>query len=287
MSRIGHVREIWRHPVKSMGGERVQLVRLGAAGVPGDRAFAVRDDRAGEIRGARNLPDLLHCEARYDAEPEEGRTPPARITLPDGTRTATNEPSASVLLSEFLGKPVTLCGLRPAEDAAHYRRAPLEGDPVAAIRAVLGRVEGEPLPDFSPFPPELLQFVSPPGTYFDAFPLHIVTTSSLAHLRSISPGSDADPRRFRPNLLIDTDGEGLAEIAWCGRTLRIGEALVDVVVPAFRCGIPTRPQPGLGKDTAILRAIVQHAAQNLGVYARVRSPGSVAVGDGVRFEGGA
>lgn len=283
MSRIGHVREIWRHPVKSMGGERIQLARIGACGVPGDRAFAVRDERAGEIRGARNLPDLLLCEARYQTEPGEGAVPPAHLTLPEGVRTTTDDPRASELLSEFLGRPVTLCGLRPADDVAHYRRAPLGADPVAAIREVLGRVEGEPLPDFTPFPSELLQFVSPPGTYFDAFPLHLVTTSSLAYLRGVSPGSDADPRRFRANLVIDTDEEGLVEIAWCGRTLRIGEALVDVEVPAFRCGIPTRPQPGLDKDPAILRAIVRHAAQNLGVYARVRSAGHVAIGDGVRF----
>ncbi|MGH7287982.1 MAG: MOSC N-terminal beta barrel domain-containing protein, partial [Myxococcota bacterium] len=37
----GHIAEIWRYPVKSMGGERIAQTGVGANGVPGDRAWAV------------------------------------------------------------------------------------------------------------------------------------------------------------------------------------------------------------------------------------------------------
>ena len=41
------------------------------------------------------------------------------------------------------------------------------------------------------------------GAHHDAAPIHLITTSTLAHLRAIAPTSDWDVRRFRPNLLLD------------------------------------------------------------------------------------
>ena len=43
MTIVGTVQELWRYPVKSMGGERIEQATLGAAGLPGDRGWAVRD----------------------------------------------------------------------------------------------------------------------------------------------------------------------------------------------------------------------------------------------------
>lgn len=288
--QVGRVGELWRYPVKSMAGERVARVALGKRGVPGDRAWALRDDDAGEIRGARNLPVLVRCAARFLAEPAEGESPAVEITLPDGERVGSSAADVSERLSKLVGRRVTLCPLRPAEDLEHYRRAPLEGpDPGHALRRLLSRLEEEPLPGFAGFPPELFQYVSPPGTYFDAFPLHVLTSASLATLRRLSPGSDADVRRFRPNLLIEWEGEAgdFPEIGWCGGTLGIGAVEIDVHVPAFRCGIPTWPQADLPKDPALLRTIVREADQNVGVYASVRTPGVVETGDTVEWIPGA
>lgn len=284
--RVGRVSEIWRYPVKSMAGERLERAEAGPLGLPGDRAFALRDEGAGEIRGARNFPVLVRCAARFLAEPAAGESPPVEITLPGGERVRSADAGVSARLSELVGRPVTLCPLRPADDLAHYRRAPLEDpDPGRALRRILGRLDDEPLPGFAGFPAELFQYVSPPGTYFDAFPLHVLTSASLATLRRLSPGSDADVRRFRPNFLIELDGDDgdFPEIAWCGGSLHVGEAVIDVHIPAFRCGIPTWPQADLPKDPGLLRTIVRQANQNLGVYASVRTPGAVAVGDAVEW----
>lgn len=62
---IGMVGEVWRYPVKSMGGERLDDCAVGTAGLLGDRGWAVHDDVAGEIRGERHLPLLLPYAARY------------------------------------------------------------------------------------------------------------------------------------------------------------------------------------------------------------------------------
>jgi len=59
---IGHVEAIFRYPVKSMRGERLEVAHLGWHGVSGDRRFAFRrmDDRSGfPWLTASKLPDLL------------------------------------------------------------------------------------------------------------------------------------------------------------------------------------------------------------------------------------
>ena len=56
---VGRISELWRHPVKSMEGERVLRTSLGANGMLGDRVWAVRDEVRGGIRGAKKIPSLM------------------------------------------------------------------------------------------------------------------------------------------------------------------------------------------------------------------------------------
>jgi uncharacterized protein YcbX len=283
---LGTVVGIWRYPVKSMAGERLERCTVGAHGIPGDRGWALRDEAAREIRGAKKLPQLLLCKARYLEEPAEGRIPPAEITLPDGRRALSDDSDAAAHLSELLGRQVTLWPVRPADDLDHYRRgAPDLPDMDAELRSIFGRVEGEPLPDLSSIPQELFTFTSIPGGYFDVLPLHLLTTATLRELGRLNPSSRFDPRRFRPNLLIETNPgqNGFAELGWCGRTLAIGGARVKVEMPVVRCVMTTLPQDDLPKDPMVLRTIVRDAEQNVGTYGAVAAPGAVAVGDTVEL----
>jgi len=75
--------------------------------------------------------------------------------------------------------------------------------------------------------------------------------------------------------------EGLAEQAWVGKRLTIGAAAVDCAVGTPRCGAVTRAQPQLGSDTTILRTVVRHADQNVGIYGLISATGQVQVGDPV------
>ena len=90
----GTVSALFRYPVKSMAGESLARLELGPRGVPGDRAWAVRDEERGGIRGGKRFPELMQCSARYtDHAPGEGSIP-AEITLPDGTRLSISDEQA-------------------------------------------------------------------------------------------------------------------------------------------------------------------------------------------------
>ncbi len=279
---VGRVKEIWRYPVKSMGGERLDQCHLGALGLAGDRGFALRDDTAGEIRGAKKLPALLQCQARYAEEPSEAHIPPALITFPDGSPGRSDDAGISKRLSQLVGRPVTLFSRRPADDLAHYRRGlPDQPDMIAELRAIFGRLEDEPLPDLAQLPSELFEYTSPLGTYFDVFPIHLLTTASLSTLATKNPQARFDIRRFRPNLVIEGSAGSGGETDWCGKSLRVGDALLQVTIPTPRCVMITHPQADLPKDPSVLRTVVRDAEQKLGVYAAPQTAGAVRVGDPV------
>src|SRR5277367_2968199 len=123
MRAIGTVKEIWRYPVKSMAGERMQRANVSARGIYGDRGWAIRDEKAGEIRGARKLPALLHCAAVYLQEPSGNCLPPAQITMPDGATFRSDSVEANAHLSELLGRPVSIWPIQRASEPDFLRRA--------------------------------------------------------------------------------------------------------------------------------------------------------------------
>jgi uncharacterized protein YcbX len=306
---VGTVKEIRRYAVKSMAGEALEACSVGLLGIPGDRGWAIRDETTGEITNGKNFPLLMQCAARYREPPRADFIPHVDIALADGTNIGSDATDVNARLSELLGKPVSLWPLRPPEDAEHYRRksktarlfgklahfrafrAALPmltsfGPAQAQLREGFSREPGEPLPDLSTLPPELIEFTSPLGTYFDAFPIHLLTTASLAEMARLNPAAKWEVRRFRPNFLIETEPEikGLIEPEWSERKVRIGNVELRCQIPTVRCGMTIQAQAGLEKDPSILRTIVRDADQNLGIYASVAVAGGVKVGDTVELK---
>ncbi|MDO9173775.1 MAG: MOSC N-terminal beta barrel domain-containing protein, partial [Actinomycetota bacterium] len=73
-----HLREIWQYPVKSLIGGPVASATLTTDGMQGDRAWAVRDEERGGIRGAKKIGALMQLAARHV---DDGTVV---ITLPGG-----------------------------------------------------------------------------------------------------------------------------------------------------------------------------------------------------------
>ena len=305
---VGTVQQIWRYPVKSMAGERLGECLVEPLGIPADRGWAVRDEAKREITNGKFIPPMMQCAARYQSEPANGSIPHVEIQLHNGATLSSDDPAINDRLSEAFGKSVTLWPRQPAEDKDFYRRRQLGarlagllgrnraframlptltsfGSMNAQLREAFSREPGEPVPDISTMPPEILEFSSPLGTYFNAFPIHVLTTASLEAMRRFNPDADWDVRRFRPNFLIQSaDGiEGLTEPEWAGRTLRIGPVELKCEIPTVRCGVTMQAQAGFPKDPSILRSIVKDANQNLGIYSTVVKSGTVSEGDWVEL----
>lgn len=90
------VAALWRYPVKSLRGERVETAAVGPHGLTGDRAFGLVDDQTGKVLTARREPRLLFATAHW----QDGEV---LITGPDGVHLATDAD-----LSRWLGRPVRL-----------------------------------------------------------------------------------------------------------------------------------------------------------------------------------
>lgn len=284
------VKEIWRYPVKSMGGERLNETQLTKGGIPYDRGWAVRDEADKTIRGAKHFAGLMSCTARYLTDTPAAPVPKAEITLPDGRQIVTDDAKIDATLSDLCGRAVTLWPLQPREREDHYRAAP-PADIEAYLRAIFALEPHEPLPNLGAFPPDVLAeisvYASPRGTYFDAFPVNVLTEASLRYMKSLLPDSTIDVRRFRPNILVG-DGSAPAkpvEFDWVGREVALGKARLAAVMRCPRCIMTTRAQEGPGqnlpRDGAIMRTLVRETEQNLSIYCTVTQEGRIAVGDPV------
>lgn len=281
MRNVGRIKEIWRYPVKGMAGESLASCELGERGLRGDRTWALRDVARKEIQSCKFRPQLLQCTAR---DRGNGAGSHVEVTFPDGSVIASTAPEIHARLSQLTGRASTLEALRPESDRDFYRRHKLDDHTwLDELKATFAREEGEPLPDFSQAPPAFADFVSTPGTFFLVTPLHVVTTSTLTHLKTLHPAADWDRRRFRPNLLVEPepDAAGFVEQDWIGKRLLLGDAAIDCAGATPRCGAIIRAQPELPADKTILRTVVRDADQNVGVYGVVSGSGTVHVGDPV------
>ena len=259
VSVVGAISQAWRYPVKSMQGLAVQSLRIGPTGIEGDRRRAIVDLATGRVMSAKRTADLLFAHASDDT-----------ITLPDGTLLDVDAPDIDDILSNWLGREVTL------RSAEHSRQASYE-------------MTFDPPDDSS----EYFEIPIPDGTFLDLAPVHLVATATLDACAGLRPDLDWSPRRFRPNLILRAEGEAFVEDTWSGRQIAIGTAVLHVSQPTVRCAMPLRPQPALGPDEPALgrqaelfRALsdLNPAMPNhLGAYANVVTPGSVSVGDAVRL----
>ena len=271
------ITELWRYPVKSMQGERIDEAELTEMGIAGDRAFAIVDRETGHVASAkhpRKWGQLLSFAARTL---DDGA---AEITVPGGAVIRSDDREVDRVLSDALGRAVTLA--RSAPHDRHFEAVyPDDIDGVLPAEFLAENKTGEEvegtLADLA------LGLAAPPGTFFDLTVVHVITTATLARV-------GADVRRFRPNVVVAVDGEGFVENDWVGRALQVGGATVQVALPTMRCVMTTLPQPGLPQDRGVLQTVARDNRVEIpglgtwacaGVYGSVTTAGPVRVSDAV------
>ena len=162
------VLEVWRFPVKSLLGERLERAELGPEGVAGDRGWALFDVTTGFGLTARRVPELLFAAGRLRPDGT------AEVVLPDGTATADD-----AVISRWAGRPVAL---RPAAAVHGPRRFE---NPADAEHEDTGRWD---------------PFAGADGAFHDNADARVtlVSTGTLGGW---------DRRRFRANVVLDGSGE--------------------------------------------------------------------------------
>jgi MOSC domain-containing protein len=111
---IGHVEAIFRYPVKSMGGERLDSANLGWHGLDGDRRLALRrmeDRSAFPWLSASKLPDLVLFTPLRREDGADGHLP-THIRTPDGEEMDVFGADLAAEIGRRLGAPVQMMQLK-------------------------------------------------------------------------------------------------------------------------------------------------------------------------------
>lgn len=196
------VTEIWRYPVKSMGGERVEAAEVTPDGIEGDRAWGVLDPVTGLVLTARREPSLLFLSAVH----RPGDRP--AITCDDGTVLDDDD-----ALSRWLGHTVRL--VSSADGPATFEN-PLNVDDATGEEA------------------DWFQWQSAGRTFHDG-------RSTVSFVSRASLG-EWDARRFRANLVLDdgTDEDELTGDVHAGTAVLTVRKPIDrcVMITRAQPGLP-------------------------------------------------
>jgi uncharacterized protein YcbX len=288
---VGVIAELWRFPVKSMTGERLDQADLTTGGLLGDRAYALIDVETGKVVSAKSVrlySGILDCKASFVEPPKAGAPlPPVRIELPDGTHAFSLGGEADAALSALFGRAVRLAQTAPEDFTIDQHHPDIEGaDPAGHRNETVQQKLGAAFFAAAGMPCPVAV-----GAFFDLFPMTAITTSTLGRLGELRQQGRIDARRFRMNIVVETAEPGFIENEWVGKQLSIGgESGLVVAMPDPRCVMTTLAQDDLEQDTDILRSLVQHNRLAVagagqfpcaGVYAVVSNAGTIRVGDEV------
>ena len=266
------ITELWRYPVKSMGGERVESLELRTSAVVGDRQWAVRNTETGKIASAkrpRPYGQLLSWSARTQAD---GRLV---AVSPDGGEYAVGSGELDAALTEALGEPVQVVEVEEGRDETYGSEWP--------------EIPGTVLSDVEVDLP--IAAITEKTSFVDASAVHIIVNQSIKHLASLLDGVKLGVERFRPNIVLnahDDAGSGeFADLAWKDLDVKIGDAQLRIGDATPRCVMTTLAQPGYEQAKSVLQVLAATARKEFdygafacfGTNAEITAAGTVSVGD--------
>ena len=243
LTEIGQVEAIFRYPVKSMGGERLEVANLGWHGLEGDRRLAFRrvndDNRSGfPWLSASKLPELLlfapqrrEGDAREDGAQGDLHLP-THIRTPDG------------------------------------EEMPVFGEDLAQE---VGRRYGVPV-----------QMMQLKHGIFDEASISVIALDTVREIGRLA-GRSLDVRRFRPNVVVRSlRSVPFQEDEWLGGVLSFGEGdaapAITVTMRDVRCSMVNLDPDSASPAPEVLKAVVRANQNNAGIYGAVTRIGRLAVG---------
>jgi uncharacterized protein YcbX len=240
-------------PVRSLGLESREAIRVEAKGVAEDRRFFVTD---ADNRLVDQLIAATMVQVSAWTDPD---ATVLRLTFPDGRVIADD-----VRLAE------------PVETPIHGRTGVghvVDGPFAAALCEFLGKEV------------RVVRCDQPGGTRVKS-PVTLVTDGSLDLLGATLGVGAVDARRFR--MLIELDGgRPHEEDTWVGGRIALGETILRVSGAVPRCAMTTHDPDTGARDLDTLHAIKEYRGLvngkdlMFGVYGEVERPGTIRLGDEV------
>jgi uncharacterized protein len=257
MSVVGHVESLWRYPVKSMRGEKLQDAFIGFSGVYGDRLYAFHASTARPgfpYLTGRELEEMLLYQPGF-RHPEKAAHPP---NLAEAEAIA---PGATPVYASPADLVVDV--QTPAGDVLAIDSPELH-DRLSAKCGAAGT----------------LALLRSDRAMTDCRPVSIISKQTIAALGG-EIGMTLDQRRFRANIYVDLHtASGFSEDSLLGRSLKIGtKAVISVVERDPRCKMITLDPDTAQASPEVLRTVAQAHDGNTGVYAVVLVEGTIRPGD--------
>lgn len=231
--KVGFVRAIYRHPVKSMRGESLKSVHIGMDGLEGDRRAAfVTTNTPAFLLTARQLPAMLRY-APYYKNTRDLSLKNIRVKTAEGREMPLTSKS---LLFEL----IELCGYA-------------------------------------------LELKEEKHGIFDEMAISLITQRTIQTIGR-QANLDLDPRRFRPNLLIETyNSAPFQEDQWIGGYLKFGSRDDSARIRAEdrdeRCMVVNLDPETGEQNPLVLRSIARTRRESAGIYCSTETPGTIRVGD--------
>lgn len=272
------ITELWRYPIKSMGGERVDSLELRASAIVGDRRWAVRNAETGKIASAkrpRPYGQLLEWSAKTVVGGD------VIVVAPGGREFAAGSSELDAVLSEALGEQVHVVEVEEGREETY-------------------RSEWPEIPDTSLSNLEIdlpIAALTEKTSFVDAAAVHIIVNQSLRHLASLVGSVKLGVERFRPNIVLDASddtGSGeFADLEWKDLHLSVGGAELRIGHATPRCAMTTLAQPGYEQAKSLLGVLAATARQEsdfgayacFGTNAEVTAAGTIKVGDTLTVPG--
>jgi len=250
---IGQVEALFRYPVKSMRGERLEEVELGWHGLDGDRRLAFRRMQTNDHSGfpwltASKLPELtLFTPQRREGDAREGGAQ-GELQLPTHVRTPDGE------------------------------EMPVFSEELAAE---VGRRYGAPV--------EMMQLKH--GIFDDAC-ISVIASDTVREIGRLAgrslDGQSLDVRRFRPNVVVRLlRSVAFQEDEWLGGVLSFGQnddddaPAITVTMRDVRCSMVNLDPDTASPAPEVLKAVVRVHQNTAGIYGTVTRIGRLAVGQTV------
>ncbi len=247
------VADLWRHPIKSHGRERLDQVTLTEGKtMPFDRAWAVAHDAA---KIDWNLPEPTWAQC---ANFSRGSKAPSLMAI----NAAVDETANQITLTHPMLETLTI-------------NPDIEADAIRLIEWV------KPICPTDRALPERLYKVPGRGMTDSDFPSVSINSFSSLEALSEKAGTDVSPLRFRGNIWIE-GAPPWAELDWVDQDIQIGSATLKVIERTERCRATTS-NPDTGKiDLDALNVLKDNWGHlDFGVRAIVVKSGDVKIGDTV------